>query len=211
MSFDIDNNLLYDTFKNKSLIDEEFEDHYDAVHTLRNVISVIRDRDEPDGDAGEYGEIDPALEIMHELAPKFSSETIEDIIDALFDYYIDDDDDDTEIDESLDDDDEDIDDDQSLLDEKVNAIQAKRLRYLKAKRRKQLGKRGQSAIFKRTHHFDNKKRKFVKRKKAMTVTAMRKKARIFKKVKRKGSTKAKAKRMKKRLSHVRNPYGASKK
>ncbi len=199
---------LFNSFKNKLLVNEEFDDHYDAVHTLREIIEAIRNKDDEDGASGEYGELDPALEILHELAPQFSEETIEDIIDGLFDYYLDDDDDD-DLDDFMENIDEEdfCEDDFGLLDERINPVQAKRLRYLKAKRRKQLGKRGNSMTFKRTHHFDNKKRRFVKRKKAVSVSAMRKKARIFKKVKRKGSTKAKAKRMKKRLKNVRNPYG----
>lgn len=208
-SIEADDAILFDVFKNHSLMedgdgDDDIVEHYNAVATLRSVIEVIQDKDDPEGDAGEEGELDPALEIIHELAPHFDEETIELIIDGLFEYYLDDDDDEEDFDESLD---EFYESDLGLLSEKTNAVQKKRLRYLKAKRRKQLGKRGNSMNFKRTHHFDNKKRKFVKRKKAVSVSAMRKKARIFKKVKRKGSTKAKAKRMKKRLSHVKNPYG----
>lgn len=210
-SIEADDTVLFDIFKNHSLMEDDDDDdddiveHYNAVATLRNVIEVIQDKDDPEGDAGEEGELDPALEILHELAPHFDQETIELIIDGLFEYYLDDDDEDEEdFDESLE---EFYESDLGLLKEKVNAVQAKRLRFLKAKRRKQLGKRGNSMNFKRTHHFDNKKKKFVKRKKALSVSAMRKKARIFKKVKRKGSTKAKAKRMKKRLAHVHNPYG----
>ena len=192
---------------------------YNPVNMLRDVIETIRQTEAPDGEAGEFGQIDPALEIMYELAHKFSQDVIEDMINALFEYYLDDEEDEDEpwIDnweESL----EEIDDteksvlmdlirDFDLLDEAVNAVQKKRLRYLKKKRRGQLGKRGNSQAFKRNYHFDNKKKKFVKRNKAISVSAMRKKARIFKKTMRKGSSKAKNKRMKKRLSHVRNPYG----
>ena len=65
--------------------------------------------------------------------------------------------------------------------------------------------------FKRSYQFDKKKRKFVKRKKAMKVSDIRKKARILKRVVRKASTKIRAKRTKKRLAHVKNPYQSGKK
>jgi len=205
--------LLYELFKQgeHSLECQE----YNPVNMLRDVIETIRMTEDPTGDAGDFGMIDPALEILHEVAPKLSQDVIEDIIQGLFDYYLDDDEEDTDYYESkIEDFDEDIEtlvESFDLLDEKINAVQKKRLRYLKKKRRAQLGKRGNTVAFKRTHHFDNKKKRFVKRKKAMTVSAMRKKARIFKKTMRKGSSKAKAKRMKKRLAHVRNPYASSNK
>jgi len=199
--------VLYELFKQGPIVDQ----NYNPAVMLREVIETIRYTEDPDGDADDFGVIDPALEILHEVAPKLSQDVIEEIIEGLFAYYLDDDDEDEEYFESniefSDEDIEELIESFDLLDEKVNDVQRKRLRYLKKKRRAQLGKRGNSVAFKRTHHFDNKKRKFVKRKKAITVSAMRKKARIFKKTMRRGSSKAKAKRMKKRLAHVKNPYG----
>jgi len=214
----VDSEHLFDIFKEKSLI-EDMEDgdnpeaSYSAVITLRTAIEIIRSTDDPEGDSGEMGEIDPALEIIYELAPRFSDEVIEEIIEGLFAYYLPDDmeDEDDEpmfdMEEGMEEFEEDyIPDNFDALDEKVSAVQKKRLRFLKNKRRKQLGKRGNSVQFKRTHHFDNKKKRFVKRKKTISVSAMRKKARIFKKTMKRGGNKAKAKRMKKRLKNVKNPY-----
>jgi len=201
---------LYEMFKDGvDQFDHEAQwttEDYNPVNTLRDVIETIKQISEPDGDAGEFGYIDPALEIMYELAPKFSQDVIEDIIQGLFEYYLDDDDDFDEAIDSADGLDEDDFDDFECIDEAVNAVQKKRLRYLKKKRRSQLGKRANSQAFKRSHKFDSKKKKFVKRDKTISVSAMRKKARIFKKTMKKGSSKAKSKRMKKRLSHVKNPY-----
>ncbi len=204
---------LYEMFKNGTFHENPEEawsqEAYNPVCTLRDVIEAIRQTSDPDGDAGEFGYIDPSLEIMYELAPKFSQDVIEDIIQGLFDFYIDDSDDD-EYNESLEDDfnvDENDVFDFDCIDEAINMVQKKRLRYLKKKRRAQLGKKANSQAFKRSHKFDSKKKKFVKRDKTISVSAMRKKARIFKKTMKKGSSKAKAKRMKKRLAHVKNPYG----
>jgi hypothetical protein len=204
--------VLYELFRQGDFRQQQSDiDHYNPVVMLREVIETIRYTEDPDGDADDFGMLDPALEILYEVAPKLSQDVIEEIIEGLFDYYLDDDDEDEEYYESnvefSDEDMEELVESFDLLDEKVNAVQKKRLRYLKKKRRSQLGKRGNSVAFKRTHHFDSKSKRFVKRKKAITVSAMRKKARIFKKTMRKGSSKAKAKRMKKRLSHVKNPYG----
>ena len=182
---------------------------------LRDVIETIRDTESPDDVAGDFGYIDPALEIIYEIADRLSEDIIEDIIQALFEYYLNDDDDFENPWDHVESVDVELSDDEKLelfenfelLDEAVNAVQKKRLRYLKKKRRSQLGKRGNSQAFKRNYHFDSKKKKFVKRNKAISVSAMRKKARIFKKTMRRGSSKAKNKRMKKRLVNVRNPYG----
>jgi hypothetical protein len=81
----------------------------------------------------------------------------------------------------------------------ILTTQMRRKRAWKKKKKKILGKRVHTKTFKRTHRFDHKKKKFVKRKKALKASALKKKARIFKRVVRKGSTKAAAKRSKRRF------------
>lgn len=204
-----------DTKKDKTPKDDtdpdgDIDDVYNTVDMLRAVIEVIRETDDPKGEAGPEGDLEYGLEIIHEIAEQIPEETAEIIIDALFQYYdveeedvediVGDDDDEEETDEEL----------NEMLIEAISPVRAKRLRYLKKKRKKQLGKRASSMTFKRNYKFDTKKGRFVKRAKAVSVVAMRKKARIFKKVVRKGSTKAKAKRTKKKLIHVKDPYSSGK-
>jgi hypothetical protein len=192
-------------------------DEYEAVAMLRAIIEVIRDTDDPDGNAGEGGELDYGLEIMYEVADQLEEETVETIIDALFQFY---DVDEDEVEDQFDDDDDDEKDEglyESLMigednmDEAPGLIRQKRLRQLKAKRKRQLGKRSGSMQFKRNYRFDSKKKRFVKRNKPVSVAAMRKKARTFKRVNRRGSTKAKAKKTKRRLKNVKDPYRSSNK
>jgi len=71
--------VLYELFKQGDFSHEE-EEHYNPVIMLRDVIETIRYTEDPDGDAEEFGSIDPALEILHEVAPKLSQDVIEEII-----------------------------------------------------------------------------------------------------------------------------------
>jgi len=192
-------NDLYHVFNNFKKNDENKNDDYQSLDFFREVLESLMDSDD------ENYESNPVIEILYELADKIDEEVRENFIEGIFDYYDVDDLDDLD-DELASDLDENIEDYDEIINEKINPIKAKKMRMLKAKRREQLGKRGNSMAFKRTHKFDNKKRRFVKREKAVSISAMRKKARIFKKTMKKGSNKAKAKRMKKHLQHVNNPY-----
>ena len=93
-------------------------------------------------------------------------------------------------------------DEEEELDEGIPSQRDRRMRAIKMKKKKILGKKSSTLSFKRNFYFDKKKRKFVRRKKSMSVTTIRKKAKRLKKLARRGSTKAKVKRTKKRLSHM---------
>jgi len=205
---------LYTVFKNKSLFedeedgDEEYEDDdedYQSLDFFKEVLESLMESDE------ESTQCNPIIEILYEVADDMNEEIREEIIEGIFDFF------DVEDADELDDELEESEEVEEgffeegeldyFLNEKISDRKKKRMRFLKQKRRRQLGKRGTSLAFKRTHRFDNKKRKFVKRNKAQSTSDIRKKAKRFNKIKRRGGTKAKAKRTKRRLKNVRNPYG----
>lgn len=206
-----ENDFLYKHFKNRSLFEDDDDEDYQSLIFFREVIETLMDVDDDDED--DY-EPHPILEILYEVAEDIPEETRELIIEGIFDFYDADDLDDLTNGDDDDEDDEDDEDlDESMFEEgdfdflvEVSTRKTKRLRYLKQNRRKKLGKKADSMQFKRTHMFDKNKRRFVKRKKAISVSEMRKKTRKFNKIKRKGATKARAKRTKKRLKNVKNPY-----
>lgn len=220
-----ENEILFQNFKKKKLNKEE--EKYSPAEILRNIIEILideeeedtedsEDTDEPedadsedsedseDTDEEEYkNKFTFVLEVLHELADEMPEEVVEKINDALLDYYSFDEFEDDE-DDKEDEDDEEV--NESLIYEKVNQIKAKRLRFLKMKRKKQLGKRAQSLQFKRSYYFDTKKKRFVKRQKSLDAITIKKKARRLKKILRKAATKRKIQRTKKRLRFVKNPY-----
>ena len=203
-SVEEDNDFLYKHFKDRTLFEDDDNEEYKSLDFFREVIEALVDLDSEDDDDEPH----PMLEILYDVADQIPEETREYIIEGIFDYYDADDIDD------LSDDDDDDDLDESIFEEgeldflltEVTDRKKKRIRYLKQARRKKLGKKATTMNFKRTHKFDKKKRRFVRRKKAMSVSTMRKKARKFNRVKRKGATKARSKRTKKRLKYVKNPY-----
>ena len=191
---------------------------YNAPEMLRAVIETIRYVDDPEGEAGEEGELTFGLEIMYEIADQVPEDTAEIIIDALFQYY-DIDDEDVEDNLDADDDDDDAGHDEELhemmqlmdLPEAMSAVKKKRLYFLKKKRKKQLGKRAGSMQFKRSYKFDTKSGRYKKRKKPQSVSQMRKKARRMARQNKKGGTKARQAKSKRRVKHVKDPYGGRKK
>jgi len=184
---------------------------YNSIEMLHAIIEAIRGLDDPDGDAGEEGEIDYGLEILYEVAEQIPEETLEIIIDALFQFYdIDDEDVEDAMDGADGEDETDEAMNEALIGEAMSAIKKKRMYYLKKKRKKQLGKRSGSMQFKRNYKFDTKKGRYTKRKKPQSVSSMRKKARRITKMNKRSSNKIKAKRTKKRVAHVKDPYGGSK-
>ena len=66
---------------------------------------------------------------------------------------------------------------------RVKARQPKFKRYkkFKARAKERMGKKAETLRFKSTHIFDLKTKRYIKRKKVLTLAAMRKKARVFKK------------------------------
>lgn len=81
----------------------------------------------------------------------------------------------------------------------------RRMRALKKKKKRILGKKTETLNFKRNYYFDRKKRKFVKRDKAIDVQTLRKKTKRFKRVLRKASTKRKIQRSKRRFKNQPTP------
>lgn len=81
----------------------------------------------------------------------------------------------------------------------------RRMRALKKKKKRILGKKTETLNFKRNYYFDRKKRKFVKRDKALDVQTLRKKTKRFKRVLRKASTKRKIQRSKRRFKNQPTP------
>lgn len=207
----------------------------DMVDLLREVIDTIKSAGD-EHDAGEEGELDFGLQIIYDVAEELPEETVENIIDALLDYYG------FDVDDVEGDDDDDEEDDKKSDKEKkqeealiarlqddiilaeadtyfeelisegtqMATAKTKRLKFIKKKRKGQLGNRVNTMSFKRNYKFDFKKKKFVKRDKAMSTTDLRKKSRVLKRVVRKASTKIHAKRTKKRLAHVKDPYSKNK-
>lgn len=185
---------------------------YNSIEMLHAIIETIRAQDDPEGEAGAEGELDYGLEILYEIAEQIPEETVEIIIDALFQFY---DIEDEDVEGALDgaDSDEDETDEtmtESLLSEAMTAVKKKRMYYLKKKRKKQLGKRAGSMQFKRNYKFDTKSGRYKKRNKPQSVSQMRAKARRMKKINKRSATKVKAKRTKKRMAHVKDPYGGGK-
>lgn len=223
----VQENLAYDNFGNAVVIEKPDirewilwasgapEDYFggEAEVTSDNVATGVP---EAQSDPVGYPDMDVPGQVhtMWHQAPKMTMMQAIEALEWLDDYYdldLDDYDEDAEDwhedDEDYDDIDLDTEMDESVeLDERtILTTQMRRKRAWKKKKKKILGKRAQTKTFKRTHHFDNKKKKFVKRKKALKASDLKKKARIFKRVTRKGSTKAAAKRSRRRFSGKRLP------
>jgi len=197
---------LFQSFK-KFRVGQVNEDYYDrdeeeseesTAQTLKEVIEIILE------DASDDDELSFGLILIAEYADRLPSDVAEEILDELLDFYdvYDDDDDD----EGADLDHDEIESLQSESISEETDRKMKKMRFIKNKRKRELGKRADSLEFKRTYKFDTKKKKFVRREKKVSMAIIRKKRRVLKKIARRSSTKIKAQRTKRRLQHVKDPY-----
>lgn len=188
---------------------------------LALIIDWIEEDDQGD-ESGEEGELEFGLIILRDIAEHLTDDVADAVSDALIEYYglehyaDDNEDDDEEPEEEalaeLDDyvvrmQRDDVNESEEL-DERLDAKKKRKL-FLRKKRKAQLGARANTAAFKRNYYFDKEKRKFVKRHKPMSMSNLRKKKRILKKVVKRRSTQIRMQRTKKRLAHVKNPYATS--
>lgn len=180
----------------KKLI-EEAASSSELADGLREMIDHIYEMESeglPDGeDEGSVAEV--GLDIISEIADRLPEDVITDIMDALAEYY------DLNADygdEGEGEEGEEGEVDESLVVEKQTAKQHK-LMSIKADKKAALGDKADTMDFKRKYFFDTKKKKFVKRDKALSVATIKKKAKIFKKILKKASTKLAAAKTRKKF------------
>lgn len=183
------------------MIKEATESGSSLAQDLKDLIAGIIEM-ESEGVEGQEGPVDIGLEILSEVADQLSDDAIAAIMEQLSDYFdldaleqVEDEEDyDGDMDESLSREDE-------ILAEMQTAKQHK-LSQIKAKKKAALGDKANTLQFKRNFFFDTKTKKFVKRDKALSIATLKAKARAFKKILKKASTKKAAMKTKKKFGEA---------
>lgn len=172
------------------MIAEATESGSSLAQDLRDLIDGIVEM-ESEGIENVDGPVDIGLEVIAEIADKLDDETIASIIDQLREYY------DLDVldqveDEEGGEDDEDLDEsiarEEKILSEMQTAKEHK-LSVIKAKKKAALGAKADTLQFKRNFYFDADKKKFEKRDKPLSIATLKAKAKAFKKILKKSSTK----------------------
>ena len=171
---------------------EEAAGSSELADGLREMIGHIYEMESeglPEGE-DEDSVAEVGLDILSEVADRLPEDVITDIMQSLAEYY----DLDADYgDEGEDDVDESVEGEE--LDEMQTAKQHK-LGAIKAQKKAALGDKANTMDFKRKFFFDTTKKKFVKRDNALSVATIKKKAKIFKKILKKASTRLAARKTK---------------
>lgn len=186
---------------------EEAAGGSELASSLRAMIQSIYEMETeglPEGeDPAEVAEV--GLDLLSNFADRLPDDVIGDIMQSLAEYYdMDVDYDDAEGEEEGTDEAIEAETDaivEALINERQTSKQHKLLK-IKAKKKAALGDKADSMDFKRKYFFDTKLKKFVKRDKALSVSTIKKKAKLFKKILKKASTRLQAAKTKKKFGEA---------